>query len=448
MPAPPSQTADTIDLGPLLDDSRWTGYQKWLVLLTALTIVFDGVDNQLLGVSIPTIMKEWSVPRSAFSPIVSLGYVGMMLGGAAAGVAGDRFGRRTALLSSVVVFGAMTLGAAFVHDTQSLAALRFLAGIGLGGAIPNAATLSAEFVPKAWRSIAVTLTIVCVPLGATIAGLLGSQLLAQAGWRLLFLIGGGMPLVLAALLFFLLPESPRYLARHSSRHAELVRLLRRMGHQIGDRVLIKDLSERPAPRAPIAALFHPDLRGDTLALWGSFMSCLLAVYIGFSWLPSVLTGGGFTPAVASNGITAFNLGGVVGAIGGGLAFSHVGSRAAMLTMAAGAIAGTLALSLMTIEAGMARLPLFALLTLSGGLINAVQTTMYALATNVYASAMRATGTGVAVSVGRLGAILSGYAGAWALEYGGSAAFFGLMAAAMSICLGMLSIVRRHVPASR
>ena len=444
----PSQPAGAVDLGPLLDDGRWTGYQKWLVLLTALTIVFDGVDNQLLGVSIPTIMKEWSVARGAFSPIISLGYVGMMLGGAAAGLAGDRFGRRMALLTSVVVFGAMTLGAAFVHDTASLGLLRFLAGIGLGGAIPNGATLAAEFVPRAWRSVAVTLTIVCVPLGATIAGLLGSQLLAQAGWRQLFVIGGAVPLVLAIVLFFLLPESPRYLARHPARRPELVRLLRRMGHEIGEHVMIEDLAERPAPRAPIAALFQQDLRRDTLALWGSFMSCLLAVYLGFSWLPAVLTGAGFTPAMASNGITAFNLGGVVGAIGGGLAFSLVGSRVAMLAMAAGAIGGTVALSLMTIDASMARLPLFALLTLSGGLINAVQTTMYALATNVYPSAIRATGTGVAVSVGRLGAILSGYAGAWALDYRGSMAFFALIAAAMCICFVMLSIVRRHVPAGR
>ena len=126
------------------------------------------------------------------------------------------------------------------------------------------------------------------------------------------------------------------------------------------------------------------------------------MYLGFSWLPAVLTGVGFTSAVASNGITAFNLGGVVGAIGGGLAFARVGSRVAMLVMAAGAIAGAVALSQMTIEASMARLPLFALLTLTGGLINAVQTTMYALATNLYGSAIRATGTGVAVSVGRLG----------------------------------------------
>ena len=137
MPAPPSQTADAVDLGHLLDGGRWTGYQKWLVLLTAITIVFDGIDNQLLGVSIPTMMKEWSVPRGAFAPVISLGYFGMMLGGAAAGLAGDRFGRRTAFLSSMVVFGATTLGAAFVHDTGSLGVLRFLAGIGLGRRDPQ-----------------------------------------------------------------------------------------------------------------------------------------------------------------------------------------------------------------------------------------------------------------------------------------------------------------------
>ena len=98
MPAPASRTADAVDLGHLLDDGRWSGYQKWLVFLTALTIIFDGIDNQLLGVSIPTIMTEWPVPRGAFAPVVALGYLGMMLGGAAAGLAGDRFGRRTALL--------------------------------------------------------------------------------------------------------------------------------------------------------------------------------------------------------------------------------------------------------------------------------------------------------------------------------------------------------------
>jgi AAHS family 4-hydroxybenzoate transporter-like MFS transporter len=248
-----------------------------------------------------------------------------------------------------------------------------------------------------------------------------------------------------ALLRSALPESPRYLARRPSRSPELIRLLRRMGHTLSANAVLVDSTERAATRAPVGVLFHRDLRRDTFALWGSFFSCLLAVYLGFSWLPSLLSGAGFSTRVASGGITAFNLGGVVGAIAGGLAISRVGSRSAMLVMTGGAVAGAVGLSFMTIKGGVGIAPILAMLTLTGGLINAVQTTMYALATNVYPSAVRATGVGVAVAIGRLGAILSGYAGAWALEYRGSVSFFGLMAAAMCVCLVALSTVQRHVP---
>ena len=103
-----------VDIGQLLDTARWSGYSKFLVSLVALTVVFDGIDNQLLGIVIPTIMEEWKVARSAFAPVVSLGYMGMMIGGAAAGVAGDRIGRRTALLASMVLFGAATLSVVVV----------------------------------------------------------------------------------------------------------------------------------------------------------------------------------------------------------------------------------------------------------------------------------------------------------------------------------------------
>ena len=136
-----------IDVGRRLDQGNWAGYQKWLVFLTALTIVFDGIDNQLLGVAIPSIMQEWLVPRAAFSPVVSLGYADMMMGGALAGLAGDRFGRRSALRISMALFGIMTAAGAGAAGPLHLAIVRLLAGAGLGGAIPNAAALAAEYVP-------------------------------------------------------------------------------------------------------------------------------------------------------------------------------------------------------------------------------------------------------------------------------------------------------------
>jgi AAHS family 4-hydroxybenzoate transporter-like MFS transporter len=285
-----------------------------------------------------------------------------------------------------------------------------------------------------------------MPVGATIAGLLGIQALSRFGWSALFLVGGVVPLAATGLLAWLLPESPRYLARHRARWPELVDLLRRMGQTVAPDSTFVDTTEKVTQDRRVGVLFGSELRRDTLALWGSFYSCLLAVYLGFSWLPSLLSGVGFDAATSSSGITFFNLGGVVGAIAGGLAISRVGSRLAMLSMAGGAIAGALVLSVMTIERGSGVLPILAMLGVTGGLVNAVQTTMYALATNVYPNSVRATGVGAAVAIGRLGSITSGYAGAWAIDYHGAHAFFALMAAAMTACFFALAGVRRHIPA--
>jgi AAHS family 4-hydroxybenzoate transporter-like MFS transporter len=436
-----------VDVGRLLDEGNWGGYQKWLIFLTALTIVFDGIDNQLLGVAIPSIMGEWSAPRAAFAPVVSLGYAGMMAGGALAGLAGDRYGRRSALLASMILFGIMTAAAAAAATPGQLGVLRLLAGIGLGGAIPNATALAAEYVPRRHRPLAITLTIVCVPVGATIAGLLGIRALPVFGWRTLFIIGGIVPVVSAFVLMRLLPESPRYLARHAGRWDELRRTLARMGHPTPAGAAFSDSSEQATGRASIRALFQPALRRDTVALFGAFFSCLLAVYLGFSWLTSLLTGAGFSPATANTGITAFNLGGVAGALAGGLVISGMGSRVPLLTMAAGAAAAAIGLALMRIDASQSVLPILVMLTITGGLINAVQTTMYALAAHVYPSSLRATGVGAAAGVGRLGAILSGYAGAWAIDYRGSVSYFTLIAVAMAATFVSLAAVARHVPAT-
>ena len=396
-------------------DDRWTGYQRWLVFLTALTIVFDGFDNQLLGIAIPQIMREWNVPRSAFSPVVSFGLFGMMIGGAGAGLAGDRFGRKVALLGSMLLFGASTTAVSLVDTVTSLGLLRFVALIGIGGAIPNAASLAAEYVSPRHRPLAVTLTIVCVPLGGVLAGLLAVPGLPAVGWRGMFAIGGAIPIVFALILTRILPESQRFL-------------------------------ESAGERLSVRSLFTRDFRIDTFALWVAFFSCLLAVYLAFSWLPSILASAGLGPAVASTSLTAFNLGGVVGAILGGVVITRFGSRRPMIAMATGAAAGAVVMAMLPISSEASVLPILVMLTITGGLINAAQTTMYALAASVYPTALRATGVGAASAFGRIGAVLSGYAGPWTLEIGGSWAFFLLMAATMVVCVLALSTVRRHIPA--
>jgi AAHS family 4-hydroxybenzoate transporter-like MFS transporter len=265
------------------------------------------------------------------------------------------------------------------------------------------------------------------------------------GWRVLFVIAGVIPVLSAVALLRLLPESPRYLTRHPRRWPELARTLARMGHPTPAGTTFVDSTEQIAERASIRTLFRPEWRADTLALFGAFFSCLLAVYLGFSWLTALLSSAGFGPGTASTGITAFNLGGVAGALVGSVAIGRLGSFAPMLAMTAGAMAGAVTLSLMRIDMSQPVLPILVMLTLTGGLINAVQTTMYALAAHVYPSAVRATGVGTAAAIGRVGAMLSGYAGAWAIDYRGSASYFLLIAAAMTGTFISLALVRRHVP---
>lgn len=441
------QTNQSIDIGHLLDEGRWGSRQKLYVFLTALTIIFDGIDNQLLGVAVPAMMRDWSLTRGAFAPVLAAGMIGMMAGGAIAGLVGDRLGRRVALIGSVFVFGVLTALAALVDNLWTLATLRFLAGLGLGGAMPNAAALVSEYVPKRHRPFAVTLTIVCVPLGGTLAAFVSGYVMPVLGWRSLFAFGGILPVVVALILIKFLPESPRFLARHPDRWPDLVQTLRQIGHDVPDGSTFVDLSERAAVKASIGSLFTLEFRRETIALWGAMFACMLAVYSAFNWVPSLLaTDLGL--AVASNGLAAFNFGGVGGAICGGLVIARIGSRPTMLTMAAGAVAGALMLAATPISATTSAASLILMLGFTGAMINAIQTTLYALAAHVYPTTVRATGVGTAVAFGRVGGVTSTFAADFALEAGGSRAFFGLIAASMAVVFAALAMVRRHVPGSR
>jgi MFS transporter, AAHS family, 4-hydroxybenzoate transporter len=434
----------TVDVGAILDDGQWGGYQKLLVFATALVIVLDGLDNQVFGGVIPVLMKEWNLPRTAFTPVLTYGMVGMMIGGAIGGMVGDRLGRRVALLGSILWFGLLTLLLPLSTTPAMLMGLRFLAGLGLGAAMPTAAALSSEYVPTRHRPFAVTLTIVCIPFGGSLAGFVAGEVLPRWGWHTLFYICGTAPLVLAAILLKVLPESPRFMARQKERWAELTALLRKLGHNVPADAVFGDTREKAVAKASVAELLKPEYARDTLALCGSFFFCLLSVYMGTNWVPSMLTGANFGVGTASYGLTAFNFGGVVGAILGAALIVRLGSRISMLTMSAAAIAGAVVLATMAIGPEN-KVAVFAMLAWTGGLINAVQTTMYALAAHVYPTSVRATGIGTAVAIGRIGGVVSPTLGSWALAAGGASQYFTVIAGTMTLAFVALAIVKHHVP---
>jgi AAHS family 4-hydroxybenzoate transporter-like MFS transporter len=179
-----------------------------------------------------------------------------------------------------------------------------------------------------------------------------------------------------------------------------------MGHRVPDAATFVDSLEQSVGRPGMRALLTPEFRRDTVALWCAFFSCLLAVYLGFNWIPAMITGAGLAPTVGSTGILVYNLGGVAGAILGALTFNRLGSRPTMLTLAMVGAVSAVGMRWVPVSAASDTLPLMLMLAVNGGMTNAVQTTLYALAAQVYPTAIRATGVGAALAIGRSGAILS------------------------------------------
>jgi MFS transporter, AAHS family, 4-hydroxybenzoate transporter len=436
--------ARRVDIVQILDEGPFTLFQIGVIALAATTTIFDGVTNQLIGYGIPYIAREWAVKPGAFAPAVAAGLFGMVIGSACVGPCADRFGRRKALIACALIFGIFTSLINLATNIAALSLMRFVAALGIGGAIPISTTLAAEFAPLRHRTPVVTVTAVCYPLGGMVAGIFATRFLPSHGWRALFLVCGVLPLILLVALLVALPESPRFLARRPDRWMELRRLLARMRRAVEPGAEFVDLSERVSSRDGFSTLFKAEYRRDTIALWCACFMCMLAVYTAFSWLPAMLVSNGMTGTVASSGLTAYNLGGVLGAIICAFASARFGSRVPMLTCCAGAVVSVLLLSRLQLN-NHASILLIGL-AVHGLFVNAVQSTIFALTAYVYPTSIRVTGTASTLAFGRIGAVVSSYAGAAVIVAGGSSGYLYMLAAAMALVFIALAAIRHHTPA--
>jgi len=251
------------DVSKAIDDGNFTYFQKMIYVLAALAIIVDGFDGQMIGYAIPLIMKEWGATRAAFSIAVASGLAGMAIGSLSAGVLADKFGRKPVLIGSILLFGTSTMLIGLSTDVQSIALIRFFAGLGIGAALPAATTLTAEFVPMRYRTMAVTTAIVCYPAGGMLAGLAAAYILPNQGWRVFFYIGGSIAIAFALFLYFTLHESPKFLARQSSRWEELRGLLQKMAHEVSQIKHFTDGVAMNARKGHITELFRAGRAFDT-----------------------------------------------------------------------------------------------------------------------------------------------------------------------------------------
>ena len=449
VPSPPNASQDTasqrVDVGRILDEAPWGPYQKFVLLLVSVVIVLDGVDTQTLSLALPAITQDWGVGRAVFGPIMAASFIAMAIGTAFGGLAGDRFGRRTALIASVVIFGVGTLLGAACHDVILLGVTRLIASVGLGAAMPNATAMVAEYTPSRERTLGVSIAMGSVPLGGFAAGMLAAWILPQEGWRALFIVSGVIPLVGAAVLAGFLPESVRFLVARGKRPDRVGAVLAKVGYipRAGD--VFVDTTEVQEKRPSVATLFAPHHRRDTISLSVAFFCAIFATLALIIWAPSLLADAGYNLAVASSGTAMYSIGGLFGGLFGAFLFARIGSRYALTAMAGAALLCCLVLGSLPLGSGFDGSTVLVAFFIIGLFIPGAQVVLFSLAGQVFPTSIRATGVGFVAAVGRFGAVAAAFLGPLMLLHG-NVSLFGTIAAVVLVGGIALQFVRTHLPA--
>jgi len=419
-----------------------------VLMLASLALIFDGFDIQAIALIAPRLLADWGLSKADLSGVLAAGLIGMAVGALGIGELGDRYGRRRAVVLCLSIIAVTTLGAARAPTLAALGAWRFLAGIGLGGALPNATALVLEYSTRRVRNLAVAITVVGVPVGGLLGALVVGPVMAMHGWRGVFVLGAVLPALLAVAAFLALPESPRYLAirRDAWARGHLATLMNRLvgaSRYNGTEQWVVAGSDDV--RHGFRELYRPEYRFNTLMLLLVFLTNLLSVYSYFNWTPTLLSGAGLTLPNALRGSLWFNIGGVVGALGGAAAMNRLGSRAVLGVLGALSVLSTYAIGQLPIGAATDLLPLYACLTVAGGAISGLQVNMYTVAANAYPTHLRATGVGAALASARSGAIFSAFTGTFLLRFGhGIEPFFSGIALVLVVTLAAALALRCHL----
>jgi AAHS family 4-hydroxybenzoate transporter-like MFS transporter len=393
--------ARAVNVSDIIDARAVGTFQLRAFLLCAAVLFVDGFDVQGITYVAPTITREWGLVPGQLWPALTAGLVGIMLGAIVLAPLADRVGRRRVIVYSCVAFGALTLLTLAVDSLLSLVVLRFLTGLGLGSALPNAIGLASEYAPHKRRALVVMFVGSGVSLGAIGAGIAATQLVEPFGWRAVFVVGGVLPLLLAAVLAGWLPESIRFAALIPERQAEAKRLLRRIKPELTDDVEIAS-RHAEAGKATVLDLFADGRGVATLCLWVAFFMSLLNVYLAINWLPTSLEASGYTRTQASGMTTIYHVGGVVGTYAFGLLMDRLGAHRIVLFAL---LAAAIGFSTFATATDMQQWATTAILALAGVGVIGAQVGANALASMTYPVAMRATGLGWALGVGRVGSIV-------------------------------------------
>jgi AAHS family 4-hydroxybenzoate transporter-like MFS transporter len=421
-----------VDVAAFIDAQPVGGFQIRLLVTCAAVLLLDGFDTTAIGYVAPSLAKEWNLTKGALGPVFSAGLFGLMIGALTLGPLADRIGRKKIIVLSTLAFGLGTLVTAVVQDVNMLLAIRFLTGLGLGGAMPNTIAMTSEFNPQRRRATMVMIMFCGFSVGAALGGLLAAALIPQFGWRSVFVVGGLAPLLLVPILALRLPESVRFLALTGRANARVAGLL----GQINPRAALAPATrftvyEPGLTGVPVLHLFREGRTLVTLLFWVVFFMSLLDLYFLSNWLPTVLNDLGATVSEAAVIGSMMQVGGVVGAFALGSVIDRFSFRALALVYSI-AVFAIGAIGQLGHSAVFVAMAIFA----AGFCTVGGQIAANALAAGFYPTSLRATGVGWALGIGRVGSIIGPLVGGVLLAQKWSPAAVFLAAAAAALCASL------------
>lgn len=424
-----------LDICAIVERSRLGAFQLLVLVQCFLCMVVDGFDIQAMAYAAPSLIADWGIPKANLGPVFSISMLGMLIGSLALGSVADRVGRRPVLVAASLVMAVLMFFTAHATTVDGLMTLRFFTGIAMGAIVPNVATLVTEFAPRHNRVMLLTLVSSGMVVGGLVGGAIAAALIPQYGWQAVFYLGAIAPLCVGVLMFFALPESLQWSVLRARRLDRVRAILKRIepGLQIDPQTVLV-IGEPRKKGLSFSLLFAEGRLPGTLLLWLINFMNMLCVYFLASWTPVLMSGAGHTPSQAVLAGTSMWLGGLAG---GWLLGWFVDRRGFGTVLVPTFIVSAIAILLFSHFYALINLAYLTIAIAGFGILGG-QAALNAMTATFYPTALRATGTGWTLGVGRLGGICGPFIGATLLHLQWSTSDL-LVAAAIPAAIAALGI---------
>jgi AAHS family 4-hydroxybenzoate transporter-like MFS transporter len=391
-----------LTVAEIIDQQPLSRFQITTIVLCALVMVLDGFDTQCIGFLVPSIAETFHLPLKAFTPVFAWGLIGFMTASMIMGPVADRWGRKWPVVVSTLIFATFATLTGRASSFHEIVIFRALTGLGLGGAMPNVVALTSEYAPKRLQRVFVSTLFFGMPLGALLGGLAASAMIPAWGWRSVFYLGGLLPLLVAIVLIVALPESVQFLAVRNGDPRKIAAIMARIAPKLADMPASSLIApDRRGKGLPVKYLFAEGRALGTVLLWVPFFMNLLMIYFIVSWLPALLRQAHMPVSAGVKAISMFSFAGIIGSLAQGRLMNRYGAYVVMVWEF---LVSTLLIGSLAFAAG--SLPFIMAVTFFLGFtIQGAQGGLNALAASFYPTAMRSTGVGWALGIGRIGSIV-------------------------------------------